>query len=344
MKNIINRLKQQKIDLQDLTYILRDASPAEIELLFEEARKEREKYYGKMVFVRGLIEFTNYCKNNCYYCGIRRDNSKADRYRLNKTQILECCQTGYSLGYRTFVLQGGEDGHYKKEDIADLVSCIHISYPDCAITLSVGEHDYETYKCWYDAGATRYLLRHETASEEHYQKLHPMSMSLDNRKDCLYNLKKIGYQTGAGFMVGSPYQTLEYILEDLNFLITLQPAMIGIGPFIAHKDTPFADFPNGTLQDTVRLLAIIRLLLPAVLLPATTALGTIAPTGREQGILAGANVVMPNLSPVNVREKYSLYNNKICTGEEAAECRNCLETRIASTGYEVVTHRGDSKM
>jgi biotin synthase len=305
------------------------------------ANEIRNKHYGKGVYIRGLIEFTNYCKNNCYYCGIRRDNKKVERYRLNKEQILFCCEAGYNLGYRTFVLQGGEDAFYTDEIMVDIVSSIKQKYPDCALTLSIGEKSYETYKKYHDAGADRYLLRHETANEEHYKKLHPPEMSLTTRKQCLLDLKQIGFQVGAGFMVGSPYQTMENIAEDLLFLKSLKPEMVGIGPFIPQKDTPFGEQKAGTVELTITLLAIIRILLPTALIPATTAVGTLDLQGREKAIKAGANVVMPNLSPLNVRKKYLLYDNKICTGEEAAECKNCLENRIKSAGFEMDYSRGD---
>ena len=311
------------------------------EYLFEKGRKTAQHFYGNKVYTRGLIEFTNYCKNDCYYCGIRRSNAKCMRYRLTKEDILHCCQVGHELGFRTFVLQGGEDGFFKDADICDLVSSIKESHPDCAITLSIGEKSYDSYLSYFNAGANRYLLRHETANPKHYQKLHPSYQTLENRKRCLYNLKEIGYQVGAGLMVGSPYQTLDCIVDDLLFLKDLQPAMIGIGPFIPHQDTPFKSMPSGTLEDTLALLSILRLMFPNVLLPATTALGTIHPLGREKGILAGANVVMPNLSPISVRKKYSLYDNKICTGDEAAECRHCLDERMKHIGYELAIDRGD---
>ncbi len=310
-------------------------------LLSEKARAAADSIYGKKVFIRGLIEFTNFCRNDCFYCGIRRSNSSCDRYRLTAAQILDCCSSGYDLGYRTFVLQGGEDFHYSDEDIASIVSSIKNLYPDCAVTLSVGERSRKTYAMWRNAGADRYLLRHETASDSHYLKLHPSEMSLENRKRCLYDLKELGYQTGAGFMVGSPFQTLEHIAEDLAFLKELQPEMIGIGPFIHHDKTPFAGYADGTAEMTLFLISVLRLMFPKALIPATTALGTILHDGREQGILCGANVIMPNLSPLAVRKKYDLYESKICTGEEAAECRMCLERRISSTGYEIVTDRGD---
>ena len=301
----------------------------------------RREYYGDKVYLRGLIEFTNYCKNDCYYCGIRCGNRKANRYRLSKEEILTACKEGYELGYRTFVLQGGEDGHYTDEIICDIVSSIRSKYEDCAITLSIGERSKSSYKAYFDAGANRYLLRHETADKAHYGKLHPDVMSLDNRKRCLYELKEIGFQVGSGFMVGSPYQTTECLVEDIRFLQDLEPDMIGIGPFISHKDTPFKNCENGSARLTLRLISILRLLFPYVLLPSTTALGTISPTGRELGLQAGANVVMPNLTPVRYRQQYELYDNKICTGEEAAECRGCLEKRIEAAGYRAVTDRGD---
>lgn len=313
------------------------------EALYTRADGVRRGYYSDEVYVRGLIEFTNYCKNNCYYCGIRAGNACADRYHLTREEILDCCKQGYDLGYRTFVLQGGEDLSYSDRDICDIVYSIKSEYGDCAVTLSIGEKDKKSYQLYHDAGADRYLLRHETADDEHYKKLHPADMQLSNRKRCLYDLKDIGYQVGSGFMVGSPYQTLDNIVSDLRFLQELGPDMIGIGPFITHKETPFAGFANGSLELTLRLISVLRLMFPNALIPATTALGTIAPNGRELGLKAGANVVMPNLSPVGVRKKYELYENKICTGEEAAECRNCLEKRIEAAGYRIVTNIGNVK-
>lgn len=301
----------------------------------------RQKYYGKDVYLRGLIEFTNYCKNDCYYCGIRKSNKNAKRYRLTQQEILDCCAEGYKLGFRTFVLQGGEDMYFTDERICDIVSNIRSKYSDCAITLSLGEKSRESYQAFYNAGANRYLLRHETADIIHYKKLHPPQMNLENRKNCLFNLKEIGFQVGSGFMVGSPYQTVDNLVNDLRFLQQLQPDMIGIGPYINHKETPFKDYKNGELKLTLRLISILRLMFPYALIPSTTALGTIHPQGREMGLKAGANVVMPNLSPVKVRKLYDLYENKICTGEEAAQCRGCLENRIISAGYKAVTARGD---
>ena len=309
--------------------------------LYEKARETARKHYGNRIYVRGLMEFTNYCKNDCYYCGIRRSNQKISRYRLTPEQIMECCKAGYDLGFRTFVLQGGEDPWFTKEKIAYLVSRIREKYPDCAITLSVGEWDHNAYKRWFDAGADRFLLRHETANPCHYASLHPPQMSSEHRKQCLRDLKAIGYQTGCGIMVGSPYQTTEHIAEDMEFMQELQPEMVGIGPFIPHHDTPFRDRPAGTLRQTLLLLAMVRLMLPTVLLPATTALGTIEKDGREKGVMAGANVVMPNLSPLDVRRKYMLYDNKISTGVEAAANIKELKRRMARIGYDVVTDRGD---
>ena len=311
------------------------------DVLQKRANEMRQRIFGNRIYTRGLIEFTNYCKNNCYYCGIRAGNRDAERYRLTQDEILDCCKTGYGLGFRTFVLQGGEDNYYTDDIIAEIVKNIKTNYPDCAVTLSFGEHEIETYRLWKEAGADRYLLRHETANDEHYRRLHPDNMSSAHRKQCLWNLKSLGYQTGAGFMVGTPGQTASELAEDLLFLHDLRPEMIGIGPFIPHEQTPFANEPDGTKELTLFMLSVLRVMFPHVLLPATTALGTIAPDGREQGILHGANVVMPNLSPVADRKKYALYEHKICTGEEAAECRNCLEARMRSIGCELAVDRGD---
>ncbi len=308
--------------------------------LSREAVRLRKLYYGDKVFTRGLIEFTNYCKNNCYYCGIRCQNPHAKRYRLSREEILDCCENGYGLGFRTFVLQGGEDPFFTDERMTEIIREIKTRYPDCALTLSIGERSFESYRRFREAGADRYLLRHETADEAHYRKLHPENLTLANRKRCLRDLKALGYQVGAGFMVGSPGQTSAELAEDLCFLEELQPEMVGIGPFIPHHETPFAEAEAGSVDLTLFLLSVIRILLPKVLLPATTALGTLDP--REKGLLAGANVVMPNLSPVKNRKQYDLYDNKICTGEEAAECRECLAHRVESVGYRLVTERGDA--
>ncbi len=344
MKQLIDKLYlTRSLEPDEYKALIDNRSPELSEYIFEKARTVRIQNYGNDVYIRGLIEFTNYCKNDCLYCGIRRSNCNAERYRLTKEEILECCSTGYELGFRTFVLQGGEDGHYSTEKMTELIRAIKSAYPDCALTLSVGEKSHETYKAYFDAGADRYLLRHETANAQHYNKLHPEVMSLESRKKCLYDLKEIGFQVGCGFMVGSPFQTTDCLVDDLMFIKELEPHMVGIGPFIPHHGTPFADESAGTLELTLYLLAIIRLMLPAVLLPATTALGTIHPEGRELGILAGANVVMPNLSPVSVRQKYMLYDNKICTGDEAAECRYCLQKRVESIGCRIAVSRGDHK-
>ncbi len=310
----------------------------------EVARKIADDIYGKDIYIRGLIEITNHCKNDCYYCGIRCSNGNADRYRLTKEQILQCCDVGWRLGFRTFVMQGGEDAYYTDDWYVDVIKSIKDKYSECAITLSIGERSKESYQRYYDAGADRYLLRHETATLEHYNKLHPENMSLDNRKECLYNLREIGYQVGCGFMVGSPYQTVENLADDMIFIHDLKPHMVGIGPFIPHKDTPFKDEKAGELHLTTFLLSLIRIMERNVLLPATTALGTIDPMGREEGIMAGANVIMPNLSPINVRDKYLLYDNKICTGDEASECRKCIEFKMKRIGYNIVETRGDYKI
>lgn len=316
--------------------------PEAAELLTQEAVRIRKKHYGDKVYIRGLIEFTNYCRNDCGYCGIRRGNLHARRYRLTKEEILECCARGYELGFRTFVLQGGEDRWFTDERMADIIRSVRVSYPDCAITLSIGERSCESYRLLKEAGADRYLLRHETADEEHYGKLHPSEMSLAVRKMCLYDLKFLGYQVGAGFMVGSPGQTADCLAKDLLFLKELRPHMVGIGPFVPHHDTRFAQEKAGSVELTLFLLSVIRILLPKVLLPATTALGTMDPQGREKGLQAGANVVMPNLSPQKNRKQYELYDNKICTGEEAAECLECLARRVEQAGYHLCSGRGDA--
>lgn len=339
---LVDRLEaQHTLTPTEYAFLIEHRSKSAMQYAAEKAQRIRKEIYGTAVFVRGLIEFTNICKNDCLYCGIRRSNHECDRYRLTREQILECCSIGYELGFRTFVLQGGEDGYFTDEVLCPLIAEIRRTYPDCAITLSLGERSYESYHRLFEAGADRYLLRHETADKEHYEKLHPSEMSFDHRMQCLQDLKQIGYQVGCGFMVGSPYQTPQTLATDLKFIEQFAPDMCGIGPFIPHKDTPFCTQTAGTLEETLWLLSLIRLIHPYILLPSTTALGTIHPLGREKGILAGANVVMPNLSPVSVRKKYALYDNKICTGDEAAECRNCLAGRMRSIGYEVVTDRGD---
>lgn len=342
ISEIIEKL-QEEHNLSDSDFKVLLETDTSDHALHQAADGKRRSIYGSEVYIRGLIEFTNYCKNNCYYCGIRRDNRNVVRYRLTKEDILACCEEGYRLGFRTYVLQGGEYPYYTDTVICDIVSEIRDRFTDCAITLSIGEKSKESYKAFFDAGANRYLLRHETADDSHYRKLHPDSMSPDNRKRCLYDLKEIGYQVGSGFMVGSPYQTTENLISDLRFLQDLQPDMIGIGPYITHEDTPFSSFENGSLNLTLRLISVLRLMFPNALIPATTALGTIHPQGRELGLKAGANVVMPNLSPVSVRKLYSLYENKICTGEEATQCRGCLERRVSSAGYRIITSIGNAK-
>lgn len=343
MKELIDRLeKQHFLSKEEYVALITNRTPELSEYLFEKARRIRDQYYGDKVFLRGLIEFTNYCKNDCYYCGIRRSNRNASRYRLTKEQILGCCREGYALGFRTFVLQGGEDAYYSDEILVDIIRAIKDGYPDCALTLSIGERSYESYKAYFDAGADRYLLRHETADPAHYSRLHPSALSLEVRKKCLADLKEIGYEVGSGFMVGSPGQTPEHLAEDLLFLQELRPQMVGIGPFIPHHDTPFSAESSGTAELTLFMLGLLRLMLPSVLLPATTALGTIDPLGREKGIQAGGNVIMPNLSPQEVRDKYLLYDNKICTGDEAAECRHCIEGRMNRIGHRIVVDRGDA--
>ncbi len=343
MENLIRRLaRDHSLTLAEYEMLIERRSPETAGILAALAVTERKRWYGDAVFTRGLIEISNYCKNDCFYCGIRRSNRAADRYRLTPQEILSCCREGYSLGFRTFVLQGGEDGYYTDRLLCSLIGDIKSRWPDCAVTLSLGERSRESYQRLFNAGADRYLLRHETADQLHYSTLHPPSMSFHHRMNCLSALREIGYQVGCGFMVGSPGQTAAHLAKDLKFIEEFQPEMCGIGPFLPQKDTPFGQTSPGSGELTCFLLSVIRLIAPKVLLPATTALGTLDPQGREKGLLAGANVVMPNLSPFSVRRKYALYDNKICTGEESAQCRGCLEARVRSAGYTMVNDRGDA--
>ncbi len=343
-KNLIDKLKAtQTLSKEEFVFLIENRNEKIAEYLFENSREVRHAHYGKDVYIRGLIEFSNYCKNDCLYCGIRRSNKNCDRYRLSKDEILECCDEGYDLGFRTFVLQGGEDVKFTDEVFCDIISSIKKNHPDCAVTLSIGERPRESYQRLFDAGADRFLLRHETANDEHYAKLHPKELSSAERKRCLFDLKEIGFQTGTGFMVGSPFQTAENLAEDMLFIKELDPQMVGIGPFVSHHDTPFKDYKNGSCELTLFMLGLLRLMLPNVLLPATTALGTIDPLGREKGILAGANVIMPNLSPLSQRKKYLLYDNKISTGDESAQSKKNLEKSMKKIGYDVVVARGDFK-
>lgn len=332
------------LSLEEYRELIEGRSPEAAKELADRAVGVRRAIYGNHVYVRGLIEISNICRNDCLYCGIRRSNKNCDRYRLTREQIMECAAEGYRLGFRTFVLQGGEDPYYTDETLCGIVKELKSDYPDCAVTLSMGERSRESYALLRKAGADRYLLRHETADKAHYESLHPAGMSFENRMRCLRDLRELGYQVGCGFMVGSPNQTSLTLAKDLKFIEEFKPDMCGIGPFVPHKDTPFKDRPAGTVELTCYLLSVIRLIHPPVLLPATTALGTIHPQGRELGIKSGANVVMPNLSPVSVRKKYELYDNKICTGEESAQCKDCLSARMESVGYRIVTDRGDIKM
>ena len=343
-KQLIDRLEaQHSLSIEEYEYLIENQSDELAAYAAEKAVALRKQVYGTNVYIRGLIEIGNICRNDCYYCGIRRSNPACDRYRLTEAQILDCAREGYVLGFRTFVMQGGEDSAFSADVVCHLVRQIKAEFPDCAVTLSLGEFPREAYQAMFDAGADRYLLRHETADKAHYEKLHPAEMSFENRMRCLRDLKDIGFQTGCGFMVGSPFQTPETLAEDLKFIETFRPAMCGIGPFIPQKDTPFGDRPAGTAEQTVYLLSLLRLMQPKLLLPATTALGTILPDGRERGLAAGANVVMPNLSPLSVRKKYALYDGKLCTGEEAAQCIGCLSRRVQSVGANIVIDRGDVK-
>lgn len=351
VKNLIDKLcSTNELTYDELLFIIENIDKNNNECneddnrkyLFDKACNVRNESYGNKVFLRGLIELSNYCKNDCYYCGIRCSNKNIERYRLSKEEVLHCCEIGYEIGYRTFVIQSGEDPYYSDDKMCDIISSIKSLYPDCAITLSLGEKDYDSYEKLFYSGADRYLLRHETSSDSHYKMLHPTNLDLQNRKNCLLNLKEIGFQVGAGFMVDSPYQTNENLVKDLLYLKELNPHMVGIGPFIPHNDTPYKDFKVGDLNKTTLMLALTRLLLPHCLLPATTALASIDPNGRNAGLSCGCNVIMPNLSPQENRNKYSLYNNKLSTGKEACEYHKSLEENINNLGLKVDYSRGDN--
>lgn len=344
MKLIEKLYKNQWLEKEEMITLLSLHDDDKVrEELAKYAQLRAHEYYGNKVYIRGLIEISNICKNDCYYCGIRCSNHKVERYHLSKNEIMECVKEGYALGFRTFVMQSGENYIYD-DIICDIIQEIHENYPDCAITLSLGEKTKEQYQAMYDAGASRYLLRQESANEDHYQKLHPASLSLQNRLQCQKDLREIGFQTGCGIMVGSPYQTLEHIYQDLKYMKQFQPHMVGIGPFLPHCDTPFKNQEKGSFHLTLMLLSILRLILPGVLLPSTTALSTIHPKGRELGILAGGNVIMPNLSPLSQRKKYMLYNDKACMDDEAAQAIEKLKIQMQQIGYQIVIEKGDSKI
>lgn len=342
MNELIEKLQNERsLSVEEYQYLIDNRDAESEKLLRQKADKARRSVYGNKVFIRGLIEIGNICRNDCFYCGIRGGNKNCQRYRLTKEDILSCCDEGYDLGFRTFVMQGGEDGNFTDEFLCAVIKEIKSRYPDCAVTLSLGERSEESYRRLFLSGADRYLLRHETADKEHYGKLHPENLSWENRMECLKSLKRIGFQTGCGFMVGSPYQTTAHLAKDLKFVEEFSPEMCGIGPFIPHNETIFKDEKAGTCELTCYLLSIVRLIKPNILLPSTTALGTIDKEGREKGILSGGNVVMPNLSPLSVRKKYMLYEGKISTDEEAAENLMKLKEKIRAIGFEVVTERGD---
>lgn len=342
LQKVIGKLKEtHRLSALEYKQLLTEGDEQDCNSLQSQARDTSLSVFGNGIFIRGLVEISNHCKNNCYYCGIRSGNGKIHRYRLDREQILDCCAKGYGLGFRTFVLQGGEDPVQNDEWLSDLVRTIKLRYPDCAVTLSLGEKSESSYRKLREAGADRYLLRHETFDAGHYASLHPSGMSRENRLACLAALKKLGYQTGTGIMVGSPGQTVDNIVDDLLYIQELKPEMVGIGPFIHHKDTPFGEMPDGSVDVCVKLISIFRLMNPDALIPASTALSTLDPEGRRKGILAGANVVMPNLSPVASRRDYSLYEGKAHEGAESAEGLKELEIELHSIGYVISGDRGD---
>ena len=342
--DIIDELNANKtLDMQKWQKLISEHTDEDYMYSSQLARKIAKEKFSNKLYLRGIVEFTNICRNDCLYCGIRRSNSSVARYRLDKSDILECCKLGYELGYRTFVFQGGEDAYFTDDILCDIIKNVKNKFPDCAITMSVGERSYESYKKMYDAGADRYLLRHETADCAHYSKLHPENMQLKNRMQCLENLKEIGYQTGCGMMIGSPYQTSAELACDMQFISEFKPHMIGMGPFIPHKDTPFKDKKSGSVSLTLFLLSLCRIMLPNVLLPATTALGTVDEEGQKKGVLSGCNVVMPNLSPLSVRKKYMLYDNKVGSDLDALQSLDRLKRQVEEIGYEIICDRGDYK-
>lgn len=343
MIDLIERLScEHRLDAQGYFNLITACDNDDIfNLLRDKATQTARKQFGFGIFIRGLIEISSYCKNNCFYCGLRRGNIQALRYRLADEEIMDCCKTGYAAGFRTFVLQGGEDAAFTDDRLTHLIANIHNAYPDAAITLSLGERSTESYQLLYDAGASRYLLRHEAANASLYSQIHPSAMSHDNRINCIKSLKEIGYQTGIGMMVGFPGQTINHLVEDLQLIEHFRPHMIGVGPFIPHRHTPFGFYRAGDLRLTLTTIAIARLICPGALIPSTTALATLSPTGRVEGILSGANVVMPNLSPLAARAKYNLYDNKKTTDAEAAENLSLLQYELQSIGYHINPSRGD---
>ena len=333
--------KDHSLSMKEWEQLLSTYTKEDLECATKLAQEIAVKVFGKSVYFRGIIELSNFCKCDCYYCGIRKSNKECQRYRLTLSDIMECCQEGYENGFRTFVLQGGEDGWFSDERMCEIVETIKANYPDCAVTLSLGERSFASYQKLKEAGADRYLLRHETADEKHYGELHPKTQTLQNRLQCLKDLKTLGYQTGCGIMVGTPGQTPKVLAADMKFMEEFLPEMIGVGPFLPHKDTPFKNEKKGSVELTLFILALCRIMLPKVLLPATTALGTLEADGRKQGVLAGCNVIMPNLSPISVRKKYMLYDEKAGTDITAAEGIALLTRQMEEIGYEVVVGRGD---
>ena len=343
MRCLVDRLRDEhKLAPDEYRALLVSDEPDVIEYLRSQAREVAERQFGNGIYLRGLIELSNVCRNDCLYCGIRRSNRQVPRYTLTHEQVLACCEQGYEIGFRTFVLQGGEWGEERSQWIANLIRDIRHHWPDCAITLSLGEHPGETYALWRDAGADRYLLRHETRDEQLYGRLHPNEMSLSHRLQCLDWLKKLGFQVGAGMMIGAPFQTIDSIVKDIAYLVDFKPHMIGIGPFIPQHDTPLGNCPAGSVELTAKLYSIMRLALPQALIPSTTAMSTLSANGRLLGILAGANVVMPNLSPTDTRQLYALYDNKAALGAESAQGIKNLADELATIGYHIDWSRGDS--
>ena len=343
MKEAERLFEEGTLPFDSLKALVETRDEDTFEYMREKASLKRDEAYGRVVYLRALIEFTNYCRCDCYYCGIRCSNRNAERYRLSEEEILSATAEGYALGFRTVVLQGGEDPYFSDDDLVRIIRRIKDSF-DMRVTLSIGERSRESYKRLYGAGAQRYLLRHESIDKGHFSLLHPSSQRIESRIRALKDLRDIGYQVGCGFMVGSPYQTDDDIVKDLLFIKDFRPHMVGIGPFIAQCDTPFASFPSGSPSLTLKLLSIIRLMNPSVLLPATTALATVKKGGELEGVKYGANVIMPNLTPARERGKYRIYDNKANSGLEAAENVERLRKELEGMGFSVPSDYGDSLM
>ena len=314
--------------------------------IFHLADETRKNFVGDEVHLRGLIEFSNICKRNCKYCGLQSGNKTVERYRLSEEEIINFAKKGVSYGYKTIVLQSGEDDFFDADRMCKIIR--QIKNLDVALTLSIGEKSYDEYKAYKEAGANRYLLRIETTDEKLYSKLHP-NMSFENRVNCLDNLKKLGFELGSGCLVGLPEQSNESLANDILFFEDIKADMIGIGPFIPHEQTPLwveneSDFEKSEkFEKALRVMALVRIIMKNINIPATTAMETINPNGRIIALKSGANVVMPNITEGDYRKKYEIYPGKICLNDTPAHCRGCIEGKIKSIGRYISNDYGFSK-